>query len=98
MSAERKGRLKVYLGYAAGVGKTYRMLDEAQALRAQGVDVAIGSFAPHRRSATIAKTEGRDCVPRRVIAYAGSELEEMDTEAVLRRKPAVAVVDEFAHS
>src|ERR1035437_8799561 len=95
---KRPGHLKVYLGYAAGVGKTYRMLDEAQALRAQGVDVAIGYFEPHGRSETIAKTRGLEFVPRRVMAYAGSQFEEMDTEAVLRRKPALAVVDEFAHS
>jgi two-component system sensor histidine kinase KdpD len=95
---KRPGHLKVYLGYAAGVGKTYRMLDEAQALRTQGIDVAIGYFEPHGRSETIAKTQGLESVPRRVIAYAGSQFEEMDTEAVLRRKPAVAVVDEFAHS
>ena len=95
---KRPGHLKVYLGYAAGVGKTYRMLDEAQTLRAQGVDVVIGYFEPHGRSETIAKTQGLEIVPRRVIAYAGSQFEEMDTEAVLRRKPAVAVVDEFAHS
>src|SRR5664280_2576523 len=95
---KRSGHLKVDLGYAAGVGKTYRMLDEAQALRAQGVDFAIGYFEPHGRGETIAKTQGLEFVPRRVIAYAGTRFEEMDTEAVLRRKPAVAVVDEFAHS
>jgi len=94
----RPGHLKIYLGYAAGVGKTYRMLDEAQALRAQGMDVAIGYFEPHGRKETIARSEGLEFVPRRLIAYAGSQFEEMDTEAVLRRKPAVAVVDEFAHS
>jgi two-component system sensor histidine kinase KdpD len=95
---KRPGHLKVYLGYAAGVGKTYRMLDEAQALRAQGVDVAIGYFEPHGRQETIARTDGLEFVPRRFLAYAGGHFEEMDTEAVLRRKPAVAVVDEFAHS
>jgi two-component system sensor histidine kinase KdpD len=95
---KRPGHLKVYLGYAAGVGKTYRMLDEAQALRKQGVDIAIGYFEPHGRSETIAKTEGLESIPRRVVSYAGSQFEEMDTEAVLRRKPAIAVVDEFAHS
>ena len=92
------GHLKVYLGYAAGVGKTYRMLDEAQALRKQGADVVIGYFEPHGRKETIAKTEGLEIVPRSVIAYAGTQFEEMDTEAVLRRKPAMALVDEFAHS
>ncbi len=66
-----RGKLKVYLGYAAGVGKTYRMLDEAQALRQKGVDVVIGYFEPHGRKETIAKTEGLEIVPRRKVAYAG---------------------------
>ena len=94
----RPGKLKIYLGYAAGVGKTYRMLDEAQALRAKGIDVVIGYFEPHGRQETIAKTEGLEAVPRRRISYGGTQFEEMDLEAVLARKPAVAVVDEFAHS
>jgi two-component system sensor histidine kinase KdpD len=93
-----KGRLKIYLGYAAGVGKTYRMLEEAQAARQQGVDIVVAYFEPHGRKETIAKTEGLEIVPRRTIAYAGTSFEEMDTEAVLRRHPAVAVVDEFAHT
>jgi two-component system sensor histidine kinase KdpD len=95
---KRAGSLKIYLGYAAGVGKTYRMLEEAQVLRARGVDVAVGYFEPHGRAETIAKTEGLEFVPRRAIAYAGAQFEEMDPEAVLRRKPALALVDEFAHS
>lgn len=93
-----KGRLKVYLGYAAGVGKTYRMLEEAQELRQKGVDIVIGYFEPHGRKETIAKTEGLEVVPRRILIYNGSPFEEMDTGAVLRRKPAVALVDEFAHT
>jgi len=92
------GRLKVYLGYAAGVGKTYRMLEEAQALRQKGVDIVIGYFEPHGRKETIVKTEGLETIPRRVITYAGTQFEEMDTDAILRRKPAVAIVDEFAHT
>jgi two-component system sensor histidine kinase KdpD len=92
------GKLKVYLGYAAGVGKTYRMLDEAQELRQKGVDIVIGYFEPHGRKETIAKTEGLETVPRRALTYNGSQFEEMDTDAVIRRKPAVAVVDEFAHT
>ena len=98
MSEVRRGRLKVYLGYAAGVGKTYRMLEEAQELRQKGVDIVIGYFEPHGRKETIAKTEGLETIPRRVISYAGTQFEEMDTEAILRRKPAVAIVDEFAHT
>lgn len=93
-----RGRLKVYLGYAAGVGKTYRMLEEAQELRRQGVDIVIGYFEPHGRQETIAKTEGLEMIPRRKIAYGGSTFEEMDTPAILRRKPQVAIVDEFAHT
>src|ERR1017187_330461 len=98
MSGERKGRLKIYLGYAAGVGKTYRMLDEAQALRAGGADIVIAYFEAHGRRDTIAKTEGLETIPRRAVSYGGSQFEEMDTEAVLRRKPTVALVDEFAHT
>jgi two-component system sensor histidine kinase KdpD len=98
VSEEKRGKLKVYMGYAAGVGKTYRMLSEAQDLRRQGVDIVIGYFEPHGRKETIALTEGLETIPRRVIAYGGSNFEEMDTDAVLRRKPAVALVDEFAHT
>ncbi len=93
-----KGRLKVYLGYAAGVGKTFRMLDEGQALREKGVDIVIGYFEPHARPDTIAKAQGFEVVPRRKIAYGGTEFEEMDTEAILRRRPAIVIVDEFAHT
>jgi two-component system sensor histidine kinase KdpD len=94
----QRGRLKIYLGYAAGVGKTYRMLEEAQALRQKGVDIVMGYFEPHGRQETIAKTEGLEMIARRVLPYGGTSFEEMDTEAILRRAPAVAVVDEFAHT
>jgi two-component system, OmpR family, sensor histidine kinase KdpD len=93
-----RGKLKVYLGYAAGVGKTYRMLDEAQTLRQKGVDVVIGYFEPHGRKETIAKTEGMEIVSRRKVAYAHTAFEEMDTDAILRRKSQVVIVDEFAHT
>jgi two-component system sensor histidine kinase KdpD len=93
-----RGRLKVFLSYAAGAGKTYRMLEEAQQLRQSGVDIAIGYFEPHARKDTIAKTEGLEFVPRKSIEYRGSTFEEMDTEAILKRAPAVCVVDEFAHT
>ena len=94
----RRGRLKVFLGYAAGVGKTYQMLTEAQELKRQGVDVVIGYFEPHARKDTMALTEGLETVPRKIVEYKGSRLEEMDTDAVLRRHPQVAVVDEFPHT
>ena len=96
--ARSRGRLKVFLGYAAGVGKTYQMLFEAQELKRQGVDVVVGYFEPHGRKETIALTEGLEIVPRNVVEYRGTRLEEMDAEAVLRRRPQVALVDEFPHT
>jgi two-component system sensor histidine kinase KdpD len=92
------GKLKIYMGYAAGVGKTYKMLEEAQELKAKGVDVVIGYFEPHNRKDTIAKAEGLELIPRKRIAYRGGEFEEMDTEAILARRPQVVVVDEFPHT
>ncbi|MBV8070966.1 MAG: histidine kinase [Acidobacteriaceae bacterium] len=92
------GKLKIFLGYAAGVGKTYQMLEEAQALTARGVDVVIGYFEPHGRKDTIAKTEGLEMIPRKIITYRGSAFEEMDTDTIIARQPQVAVVDEFPHT
>jgi two-component system sensor histidine kinase KdpD len=94
----RRGRLKIFLSYAAGAGKTYRMLEEAQELRKSGVDVVIGYFEPHDRKDTIGKTVGLEFVPRRRLQYRGVWFGEMDTEAILKRAPAVCVVDEFAHT
>jgi len=94
----RRGRLKLLLGYAAGVGKTYQMLEEAQKLKRQGIDVAIGFFEPHGRKDTIAKTQGLAVIPRRKLVHRGSVFEEMDVEAILRRRPEVCVVDEYAHT
>jgi two-component system sensor histidine kinase KdpD len=93
-----RGRLKVFLGYAAGVGKTYQMLSEASALKARGVDVVIGYFEPHGRKDTIALSAGLETIPRRRIEYRGSSFDEMDTEAILQRNPQVAIVDEFPHT
>jgi len=93
-----QGKLKIYLGYAAGVGKTYQMLEEAQELKRRGQDVVIGYFEPHGRLDTIARTEGLETIPRRKIDYRGTVFEEMDTDAILRRRPQVCVVDEFPHS
>src|SRR5262249_35742113 len=97
-NGQRRGRLKVFLGYAAGVGKTYQMRNEARDLHRRGVDVAIGYFEPHGRKETIALTEGLESVPRQPIEYRGAQFEEMDTDAILRRHPSVAVVDEFPHT
>jgi two-component system sensor histidine kinase KdpD len=93
-----RGRLKVFLGYAAGVGKTYQMLTEAHELKRRGVDVVIGYFEPHGRKETIALSETLEAVPRKMLEYRGSTFEEMDTDAVLRRHPQAAVVDEFPHT
>jgi two-component system sensor histidine kinase KdpD len=95
---QRRGRLKIYMGYAAGVGKTFKMLEEAQALRTAGVDVAIGYFEPHGRQETIAKTEGLELIPRKKVNYRGADFEEMDTDAILARRPKVCLVDEFPHT
>jgi two-component system sensor histidine kinase KdpD len=92
------GKLKIFLGYAAGVGKTYQMLEEAQAAKCAGIDVVIGYFEPHARKDTIAKTEGLEVVPRRKLDYRGGLFEEMDTDAILRRRPQLCVVDEFPHT
>ena len=94
----RRGRLKVFLGYAAGVGKTFRMLDEAQQLKQQGTDIVIGYFEHHGRKDTIAKSEGMETIPRRQVEYRGSKFEEMDTAAILARHPAICIVDELAHT
>ncbi len=92
------GKLKVYLGYAAGVGKTYQMLADAQDLKQQGHDIVIGYFEPHGRADTIAKTEGLELIPRRSVDYRGAVFEEMDTDAILARHPEICVVDEFPHT
>jgi two-component system sensor histidine kinase KdpD len=93
-----RGRLKIFLGYAAGVGKTYQMLTEARELKEQGVDIVVAYFEPHGRKDTMALIEGLETIPRRTVEYKGSLLEEMDTDAVLQRHPQIAVVDEFPHT
>src|SRR6266446_5033288 len=97
MPGKHKGKLKVFLGYAAGVGKTYQMLTEARQLKGEGTDVVIAYFEPHGRKETIAQTEGLEFVPRRKFEHRGSVFEDMDTDAVIARHPGVAAVDEFAH-
>ena len=94
----KRGRLKVYIGFAAGVGKTYRMLEEAHALKQRGVDVVLGLIETHGRAETAALIEGLEYVPRRAVRYRGLVLEEMDVDAVIARRPQVVVVDEVAHT
>jgi two-component system sensor histidine kinase KdpD len=94
----KRGRLKLYVGFAAGVGKTYRMLEEAHDLRRRGVDVVVGFVEPHGRADTAALLDGLEIVPRHRTEYRGVLVEEMDLEAVLHRRPTVAVVDEIPHT
>jgi two-component system, OmpR family, sensor histidine kinase KdpD len=94
----RRGKLTIFLGYAAGVGKTYKMLEEAQLAKRHGRDVVVGYFEPHGRADTIRKTEGLEIMPRRLISYRGRDFEEMDTAAILARHPEMCAVDEFPHT
>ena len=94
----KRGRLKVYIGAAAGVGKTYQMLEEAHALLKRGVDIVLAFIEPHGRLDTAALIEGLDVVPRQRIDYRGVLVEELDLDAVLKRRPQVAIVDELAHT
>jgi two-component system, OmpR family, sensor histidine kinase KdpD len=94
----RRGRLKVYIAFAAGVGKTYRMLEEAHALAKRGVDVVIGLVEPHGRADTAALIHGLEVIPRRVLDYRGMRVEEMDLDAILARRPKIVLVDEVAHT
>src|SRR5207237_7791298 len=94
----QRGRLKLYIGFAAGVGKTYRMLEEAHALARRGVEIVLALVEPHGRDETAALLRGLEVVPRRTVEYRGVTVEEMDLDAVLARRPAVAVVDERAHT
>jgi len=94
----QRGRLKVYLGYAAGVGKTYQMLLEGRRLKDEGIDVVVGLVETHRRVETERLLEGMEIIPRRRNEYRGIVIEEMDVDAVLARKPQVALIDELAHT
>src|SRR6476620_4219238 len=94
----KRGRLKLYIGFAAGVGKTYRMLEEAHELRGRGVDVVLGFIETHGRGETAALIEGLEVVPRRNVEYRGVTVEEMSLNNILKRNPAVALVDELAHT
>jgi len=94
----RRGKLKLYVGFAAGVGKTWRMLEEAHALRRRGVDVVGALVESHGRAETAALVGDLEIVPRRRVEYRGVTVEEMDLDAVLARKPTVAIVDEIPHT
>jgi two-component system, OmpR family, sensor histidine kinase KdpD len=95
---DERGRLKVFIGMAPGVGKTYRMLQEGVAEAESGRDVAIGYLEPHGRAETVAQAEGLEIIPRRPVVYRGTPLEEMDLPAVLTRRPELCLIDELAHT
>lgn len=101
MQAERvarRGRHRIFLGFAAGVGKTVAMLREGHRRRAEGEDVVVGYFEPHGRAGTVAEVGDLEVVPRRPITYRDHTFEEMDTEAIIARRPQVVLVDELAHT
>ena len=97
-SAVQRGALKVYVGAAGGVGKTYRMLQEAHHLHAAGRDVVLGFIETHGRAETAVLVEGLETSPLRELPYRGLTIKEMDVDAILARKPEVAIVDELAHT
>ncbi len=98
LTPRERGKLKLYIGSFAGVGKTYRMLTEAHELRRRGVDIVIGFVEAHGRAETEAQLGDLEVIPRRRLEYRGVSLEEMDVDAVITRRPEVAVVDELAHT
>jgi two-component system sensor histidine kinase KdpD len=94
----RRGKLKIYIGMSAGVGKTYRMLQEAHALLRNGIDICIGYVETHKRAETEALVPGLPIIPRKNIFYRGKEIDEMDLQGILNRHPEIVVVDELAHT
>jgi len=94
----RRGRLKVFFGAAAGVGKTYAMLLAAQAKRAEGVDVVVGLVETHERQETVAVLQGLDVLPPKLVKHRGTVLREFDLDGTLKRRPVLVLVDELAHS
>ena len=93
-----QGRLKIFLGYAAGVGKTYAMLEAARQRRQDGRDVVVGYVESHGRSETDSLLEGLEAVPKKAVPYLGVDLPEMDLDAILARAPQIVLVDELAHT
>jgi len=98
LQTEQRPRLRIYIGAAPGVGKTYSMIEDAQRLQREGVDVVIGFVETHGREETAAKLGNLEIVPRRKVEYRGVVLEEMDLDAILARQPRLCVVDELAHT
>ncbi len=98
IKAHRRGKHKIFIGMSPGVGKTYKMLEEGHRLRSEGIDVVIGFLETHNRAETIAKAIGLEVIPRQQIIWESVTLTEMDTDAILKRQPQLALVDELAHT
>src|ERR1700734_1470863 len=94
----RRGKFKIYIGMSAGVGKTFRMLQEAQTLMRNGVDIKVGYVETHGRPETEAQLQGLPVLPRRKLFYKGKELDELDVQAVINLHPEVVIIDELAHT
>lgn len=95
---QQRGKLKIFFGMAAGVGKTYTMLEAAQRLKSEGVDVVVGYIETHQRAETEALLAGLEIIPRQKVEYRGTRMDEMDTDAILKRYPHTVLVDELAHT
>jgi two-component system sensor histidine kinase KdpD len=95
---DKRGHLKIFLGYAAGVGKTYAMLEAAHQRKAEGVDVVVGYVETHGRVETETQLSGLEIIPRSNVEYHGVQLPEMDIDAILMRNPSLVLVDELAHT
>jgi two-component system sensor histidine kinase KdpD len=94
----KKGRLKIFLGYAPGVGKTFAMLNDAHVLKKRGLDVVVGFIETHKRVETEALLADLEMIPRKIIEYKGLLVSEMDLDAILARRPSIVLVDELAHT
>src|SRR5262245_53305959 len=98
LQEDERAKLRVYIGAAAGVGKTYQMLEDAHLLKKQGADIVVAFVEAHGRADTEAMIGDLECVPMREIEYRGVTLKEMDVDAVIARRPEIAIVDELAHT
>src|SRR5690349_18227399 len=98
IQTSKRGKFKIYIGMSAGVGKTYRMLQEAHTLLKNGIDLKIGYVETHGRAETAALMDGLPVIPRKQLFYKGKGLEEMDLQAILNSHPEVVLVDELAHT
>ncbi|MCE9646177.1 MAG: sensor histidine kinase KdpD [Chloroflexi bacterium] len=96
--AAKRGKLKIFLGYAAGVGKTYAMLEAAHQRKVQGIDIVVGYVETHKRVETEELVDGLEVLPRKLVEYRGVSLPEMDVDVVIKRRPSIVLVDEFAHT